>query len=281
MEPFSEATNRELDRMLRRPAFLAGESVWDLAGFVEDLRVAYPDAPVDEATEARHVAAMVRAAHLSARRGDPVPRAAARRPEPTGRLRWRRIPVLSLRSTTAKIAAVVVVFLTAFSGLAVSGVLPDSVQSVVADLADAVGVELPDPDEPDVADDQGDADVDDPEVEDQGDADVDDPDVDDQGEDTGDDQGETDQGEDTGDDQGETDQGDVDVGEPEVEDQGQDAHDKSENAPDQGDDAHDKDDADFGEPEVEDQDEDADESQVQDRDQHESGANDSYFEGYE
>jgi hypothetical protein len=116
----------------------------DTAEFVEDLDAAYPEVPVDRATEARHIAAMVEAAQIVASDG-PVVRAAVRHSELSGRSGWRPVLGGAFRSIAVRIAAALVAFLTAFSGFAVAGALPDAVQSAVADLAGAVGIELPDP----------------------------------------------------------------------------------------------------------------------------------------
>lgn len=52
-----------------------------------------------------------------------------------------------LGTLMGKLAVALAAVITALGGLGIGGVLPDPVQEVVADVGDALGVELPDPDD--------------------------------------------------------------------------------------------------------------------------------------
>lgn len=146
-----------IERFLGRTAPADNDSLDDISWFVGDMQSAYPEATVDEATASGHVSAML-AAHLSAENGDPavksVSKAHGPAPQVSGLPKLRRKLVLSnlLGSLAAKIATGAVAAFTAFSGMAVAGVLPDPAQSVAATLASYVGIDIDDPDEQGVED---------------------------------------------------------------------------------------------------------------------------------
>jgi hypothetical protein len=193
-----------------------------LGAFVEDVRTAFPAAPV--LAEESHLAAIGAAARLLAREGGPVIEGSdgQRRARIPGKRRLNvRVPIF--RSLAAKIVAGLAVLMWSFGGLAVAGALPGGIEDVVSNAADEVLVNLS-------GDDVDDGDVDD--VEDE--ADDDDQGDDDQGEDeSDDDEGDDDQGDD---DQGE-DESDDDEGEDESDDdEGEDESDDDESDDDQGDD---------------------------------------------
>jgi len=197
----------------------------DLERFAEDLRSAFPSAPVPPQAADEHIVAMMAAVDLlaeeaSSPREPASPDRGAARRHPTPRRSTMR------RRLAMRIAAVATGLLLTFGGLALAGAFPGSDDD--ADDTTAVVSDLPEQDDLD-ADDQGeDADDEGEDADDQGE------DADDQGEDA-DDQGEDadDQGEDA-DDQGE-----------DADDQGEDADDDTDDqAEDQGDDEGDEDDGD-------------------------------------
>lgn len=99
---------------------------------VRSLRAAFPAPVISAAVSYRHLAAIGLASQAS-------PSASA----PAGVLdRIRQ----QMHSKTAKVAASALAFSGSFSGLAVAGALPDSVQESVADVAALVGINLPRPD---------------------------------------------------------------------------------------------------------------------------------------
>lgn len=110
----------------------------ELAAFVEEVRQAFPARPM--LAEQAHLAAIADA---------------ARRLSPEARPDHRKEPRMSLpdvkfpriRSRVAAVVAGLVVAMMSFGGLAFAGVLPNGVQSRLADVAATIGVELPDGDD--------------------------------------------------------------------------------------------------------------------------------------
>ena len=133
MRTLRGVTTQDIDRLLsgRMPA--AGAAMDDLTSFFGDLDQAFPR-PQIETLEARHVAAMMDAAAETAVAGSFVSASAEAQPSKTSRY---------ISSIKRKVVAGSVAGLTAFSGMAVAGVLPPSVQRGVADAAGQVGIDLP------------------------------------------------------------------------------------------------------------------------------------------
>jgi hypothetical protein len=132
----------------------------DLAGFLGDLRLAFPKLRVEPRDERVHLAAVVEAARLLADTGEATARSTSETNRPGDQASGlskprRRRPMFKTRAS--KIAVVAVAAVTSLGGLATAGALPRPVQHTVASLADAVGVNLPDPDEQGDQNDQGDA----------------------------------------------------------------------------------------------------------------------------
>ncbi len=117
-----------LDRVLSGEASSAA-GVDPLGPFVQDLKLAFPPAPV-MAQEA-HLEAVVHAAREAAAAAQPLSR------------KERRVRVPRFRSLTAKLVAGGVVLFTSFGGLAVAGALPGGLQNGVANAAAGIGVNLP------------------------------------------------------------------------------------------------------------------------------------------
>jgi hypothetical protein len=237
----SRLSDQELDRLLAGKEPPEGEDFGELAAFVSDAAAVLHETP-DEATAARHLAAIVAAAQLQLEHESSAPRPSV---NPSGLnrkalyFRGRRKLMSSSppSSFAGKIALVAVIVLAAFGGSAYAGVLPDPVQGAVADVADTVGVSLPgaenDSDDGAVEDvdngavgdtdvgtvgdtnggDQG-ADEDDLGDNDQGDQGADEADQGDQGDNDQGDQGSVDEGDQGDNDQGadEGDQGNADEG---------------------------------------------------------------------
>lgn len=205
MRRFRDMHEWNIERLFGRTAPAANDSLDDISWFVRDVQSAHPETTVDEATASVHVSAMLDAASLSAENGDPAAKPVSKAHGPASQVsglpKLRRKLVLSnlFASLAARIAAGTVAALTAFSGMAVAGVLPDPAQSVAATLASYVGIDIEDPDSDDIAtlDDEDAAKLDEDEVEDEGDEgdDGDDTDVTDDANDTvgatGDDTGDT------------------------------------------------------------------------------------------
>jgi hypothetical protein len=204
MGNLSRMSDQELNRLLTGKEPPEGGDFGELAAFVCDAAAALPETP-DEATAARHLAAIVSAAQLQLEH-----ESSALRPSvnPSGlnrkalyfRGRRKMMSRNPFSSLAGKLALVAVIVLAAFGGTAYAGVLPDPLQGAVADVADTVGVSLPGAEN---ASDDG-------VVEDVDNGAVDDPDYGSVGDTNGgdegaveDDQGRVDQG-----DQGDNDQGD-------------------------------------------------------------------------
>lgn len=145
MGRFRRLSKEELARLYAGTAPTADRILEDLADFMQDVATVLTEAP-DGSTEARHLAAIAEAAQLLTEDAT----AAGFERKPFRFTRRRRLVPNTLR---LKIALAAVLALAAFSGAAYAGALPDQVQRPVADIADNVGVSLPDGPENDV--DQG------------------------------------------------------------------------------------------------------------------------------
>jgi hypothetical protein len=156
MRWFTTQHQGESDRLLDPEGPREAE---DLAGFLGDLRLAFPKLRVEPRDERAHLAAMVEAARLLAGTGEASARSTSETNRPGDQASGlskprRRRPMFKTRAS--KIAVVAVAAVTSLGGLATAGALPRPVQHTVASLADAVGVNLPDSDEQGDQNDQGD-----------------------------------------------------------------------------------------------------------------------------
>jgi hypothetical protein len=237
MEHLSNLSDQELDRLLAGKEPSDDGALDELADFLQKAAALLPETPA-RSTANRHIAAMVATAQQlsesDSRDSEPSvnPSRADRKAH---RFRTRRKPVFKnpLSGLAGKMALVAVVVLAVFGGTAYAGALPDGVQGAVADVADSLGVSLPDADNDSV--DGAVSDVDEGALDDS-----DDSTVDDQGDDypdhqgtLADDQGDDDQGTVDEDDQGDDDQGDQ--GTVDEDDQGDQGDQGSVNEDDQGD----------------------------------------------
>lgn len=149
----------------------------ELEAFAEDLRSAFPHAPVEPASQQAHLVAMMEAAQLLADKGGSTVRSTSNAQGPerqaSGLPKLRRRPVF--KSLAAKITAVAVVVTASLGGLATAGALPRAVQHGVATAANAVGIDLPDPNDQDDEGDSNDQTGDEDESGDQGEGDSEDP----------------------------------------------------------------------------------------------------------
>jgi hypothetical protein len=153
------AADDALERMLSGEVPAADE--WrDLDGFVQDLREAVPARPL--ASEDLHVAAMVRASHLIADKGDPVERPVSNADAPAPQVsrlpKLRRKQMKRSTRTLVRVFAPLAAVLIVMGSMAVAGALPHTVQKAVSHAAGTVGLNLPGDDEAqgDNNDDQGD-----------------------------------------------------------------------------------------------------------------------------
>lgn len=119
----------ELDRVL------TGEVLPDdapLARFVEDMREAFPAAPVAAEVEMQHLMAMMAAASEIS----------------TAEVRLLPSRLDRLRSSlAARVGALTLAAGSGLTGAAYAGVLPDPVQGAVSEAAAQIGVDLPHPDD--------------------------------------------------------------------------------------------------------------------------------------
>lgn len=156
MRRFRDMHEWNIERLFGGTAPAANDSLDDISWFVRDVQSAHPATTVDEATASAHVSAMLDAASLSAENGDPaakpVSKAHGSASQASGLPKLRRKLVLSnlFASLAARVAAGTVAAFTAFSGMAVAGVLPDPAQSVAATLASYIGLDIEDPDSDDI-----------------------------------------------------------------------------------------------------------------------------------
>ena len=231
MDNIARLSDRELDLLLEGKAPADDGSVDDVTAFVEEAAVFLQETP-DEATAARHLAAIAAVAHEELSEPSVSPSRADRK-APSFRIRSKPVFRNPLSGLAGKMALVAVVVLAVFGGTAYAGGLPHPLQGAVADVADSLGLSLPGAD--DDSDDGAVGDVDEGALDD-----ADDGTVDDQGDDYPDHEGtiEDDQGDDeqgaNEDDQGDDDQGDQGANE---DDQGDDDQgDQGANEDDQGDD---------------------------------------------
>lgn len=235
MKRLTDISDNELAAM-RAGVVPVGEVDAAVATFVRDLGSAFPERST-ERLEAGHVAAMLEAAHLATDKGESALQPTSKAHGPAGRVSglpksWRERVAMKIRialaTRMAKIALVAIAMVLAFSGVALAGMLPASVQDAVADTVKAVGLDLPggtdEVDEGTEAEDIDFDDQDDMDVEDQDDVDGDDADEDD--------------GEESDDDDGD------DVDDAEDADDSDDADDDSEDADDDDDDESDDDEGD-------------------------------------
>jgi hypothetical protein len=146
MGNLSRLSDQELDRLLTGKEPPEGGDFGELAAFVCDVAAVLPETP-DEATAARHLAAIVSAAQLQLEHESSAPRPSV---NPSGLNRKalyfrgrRKMMSRNPFSSLASKLALAVIVLAAFGGTAYAGVLPDPLQGAVADVADTVGVSLP------------------------------------------------------------------------------------------------------------------------------------------
>ena len=133
MRALRGSTPQDIERLLSGRVPAAGPELDDLTSFLSSLGEAFPE-PRVEAVEAKHLTAMMEAAKETAA-SEPATLPTTETP----RSRTSRY----ISSMKRKVAAASVAGLTAFSGMAVAGVLPPSVQRGVADAAGHVGIDLP------------------------------------------------------------------------------------------------------------------------------------------
>ena len=168
MRNLHKPDNADIDRLISgmAPSDGSGDS---LALLVHRMR-RIAEIPLSEATEQRHLTAILQEAHLLVEKGDPVARPVSKADGPDFQdsllpKRRRKFMIGSvLSSVTAKLAASgIAVALATTGGLAAAGELPDPVQEKVAQVADQVGIELPDGDDVDLEGDlEGDVEITDP-----------------------------------------------------------------------------------------------------------------------
>jgi hypothetical protein len=235
MDTIAKLSERELDLLLAGKGPSDNASPEELAAFFSEAADVLLETP-GEATSARHLAAIAAAAHAKFSQPSVSP-ARANREAPSSRPRSKLVFRNPFSSLAAKLALAGVLVLAAFGGTAYAGVLPDPVQGTVSNVADTIGVSLPDGDSNDGAvNDVDDGDVNNVDEGTVGDTnggdegiandgavnDVVDNDQgdDDQGTAGDDDQGDDDQGAAGDDDQGDDDQGAADQGAVDEGDQG-------------------------------------------------------------
>jgi hypothetical protein len=146
MRTYPASYNRDMERLLAGGSSAMGDSE-PVQRFVQDLRTAFPEEPIDAAVAEGHLTAMFETARLLGAEAQPSTGViAGARPVATTPERRRRLVFGELLgSLKARVAAGSIASLTAFSGAAVAGVLPDPVQSFVADVASGMGLDLPRP----------------------------------------------------------------------------------------------------------------------------------------
>ena len=150
MGRFGNVSDGELERLLAGKVPHGDEELEALTSFVQDMKDTYQVSP-DETSEARHLAAIVEAAHLLPDKSEPVARSASKADGPATQAsglpkKRRKLVSARLDSIVVRTVVGVAVFATAGS-LAFAGTLPDPLQQAAVDVADTVGVTLPDPDE--------------------------------------------------------------------------------------------------------------------------------------
>lgn len=181
MGRISRLSDQELDRLLAGKVASGNGDLEELAAFIRDVRGRFGEPPSAE-TAARHLAAIVEAAHFTGegeettarqeREGSAADRERSGQPRSRRKLMLRN-PFSPLRAKLAvAVTAVGLLLLSAFGGVAYAGALPDPVQGAVADVAGTIGISLPGSGENDL--DEGNVDdVDDGNVGDLDDGDVD------------------------------------------------------------------------------------------------------------
>jgi hypothetical protein len=148
MSNFFNISDSELEEISAGQIGSEDDRLGDVAQFVDDLKGAFPEAPIDHC-EAANVAAMMQAAHLMADKGEPVARPASKADgsaeQTSGLPNPGRVPMYKqiLATRGAKLATITTALLLAFSGVAIAGGLPDPVQDAVANTAEQVGINLP------------------------------------------------------------------------------------------------------------------------------------------
>lgn len=124
---------QDLDRLLSGRVPAGGGELDDLTSFFRDLGHAFPQ-PRVEALEAEHLTAMMAVAEEI--RQDQALAPATKQPQ-------QSVTSRHLFALRRKIAVGSAAALSAFSGMAVAGVLPPPIQTAVADTAGNVGIDLP------------------------------------------------------------------------------------------------------------------------------------------
>jgi hypothetical protein len=150
MGRFENVSDGELERLLAGKVLHGEEELGALTSFVRDMKDTYQVSP-DGTSEARHLAAIFEAAHLLADKSEPVARPASKADGPATQAsglpkKRRKLVSARLDSIVARTVVGVAVFATTGS-FAFAGTLPDPLQQAAVDVADTVGVTLPDPDE--------------------------------------------------------------------------------------------------------------------------------------
>jgi hypothetical protein len=151
MRRLGNIDDSDLDAMREGHALNDDPSKAGIARFVRDLGEAFPE-PSTADLEDAHVAAMTQVAHLMAEKGELVARPASKAYGPAHQASglpkpWREAIMSKMKwvfaTRAAKVTAVAVAMLLAFSGVAVAGVLPAPVQNKVADAVATIGVDIP------------------------------------------------------------------------------------------------------------------------------------------
>jgi len=145
-----------IERLLSGYASHDDAALGEVAQFLDAVRDAYPEVGTDGCQDA-HLARMFEAAQLLADTGDPAARpvsnASGSDTQTAGLPKLRRIEMLKalMGSTKFKVIAASLALLVASAGTAFAasqGALPVPLQSAVSGAAGAVGIEMPDGDEP-------------------------------------------------------------------------------------------------------------------------------------
>jgi hypothetical protein len=149
MRRSNEIGDKELEQLLAGRGPSAGRELDDLAHFIGEAKKASSITP-SPALEQRHISAITRAAQLNIEKGKPVARPASKALGPVNQVsglpnRRRKLVFSSLlTSLVAKIVATGMALAAATTGgMALTGNLPDEVQTKLSAAADTVGIQIP------------------------------------------------------------------------------------------------------------------------------------------
>lgn len=159
MRRFSRLSDEQLSRLIAGEAGVRDEAFDEVAELLSEVRRNYSAATPDEATRARHIAAISEASQLAADKGNPVARPVSKVHGPvsvqvSGLPKWRRIMDktigLALKAVAGTVAASMSMIGLAYAGVDLPG------QAAAQALESVTGLELPNQDseqESSVADD--------------------------------------------------------------------------------------------------------------------------------